>query len=581
MESLSEFIINHFLIVWGIVPSFLLIYCLLTYYKFELNSNSASYSTNNASAVYREEHREPIKPKIWEYFCIGLFGLFLLGYCWLIIYGEDFVYNDNSTYTSSTLIGKNFPFPIWTGNGRFFPLGHQEFNIIRHISQSPAGYHSIAIFQLLIVILALWMILKQLPILLRLLATFTIMTTPSIVASFFGLIFPERNVIFWLSIILLCIQLFQANNSRLYSFGALLATQFSLYYKEPVFILVGSFAGLRLLGYIYVYNRTIPQKNYYKFLKIHYLECGLLILSAFFLILYLIVFSPYINSDVDADNSSRMLSVLINYLNDDKLLYVFLITLSVRLLYFLYSKKSLDFFWDFLAVGNLMYFLSFVVLQISATHYTAPVDFIAILYIAKIINSWLKTKRLPVYIIVALIAGLILANNIPYSSYYVIRRKNVIEGKVQISRLLENYTTQDDNKLVNLYFPFSSGYSIMELSTYWEYKGLQLYPAHSSEPESQLVFALKSPRTFPLNRCIGYAPQTCEHANSPQIGDLILVLPDDMISEKQLVALKQNSIELLHFEPVIPFPKQILPIFSYFVTLPDRWLHAYVLIQTS
>src|SRR5208283_2443621 len=43
---------------------------------------------------------------------------------------EDFTYYDNSYFTNGTLIGTNIPVQALPSDGRFFPLGHQEYNLI-------------------------------------------------------------------------------------------------------------------------------------------------------------------------------------------------------------------------------------------------------------------------------------------------------------------------------------------------------------------------------------------------------------------------------------------------------------------
>ena len=161
LENLSDFIIKYFLIIWGIVPLVLLIYGLWSFYRFEFKSYPSFLSVTQTTKIRDRNSQTSQKINSLDYILIALFGLFLLAYCWLILYKEDFAYNDNSTYTVFSLMGKNFPFPIWTNFGRFFPLGHQEFNLIRFINRSPTGYHTIAIVQLLIVLIALWFILKK------------------------------------------------------------------------------------------------------------------------------------------------------------------------------------------------------------------------------------------------------------------------------------------------------------------------------------------------------------------------------------------------------------------------------------
>ena len=51
-------------------------------------------------------------------------------------------------FTLITLKGHDITPPIWNGEGRFFPLGHQEFNLIRHFTNTVFGYHVLPIIQL-------------------------------------------------------------------------------------------------------------------------------------------------------------------------------------------------------------------------------------------------------------------------------------------------------------------------------------------------------------------------------------------------------------------------------------------------
>jgi hypothetical protein len=49
-----------------------------------------------------------------------------------------------------TLKGRDYSTHIWQGQGRFFPLGYQEFNLLRHFTDTITGYHVPPIAQLLI-----------------------------------------------------------------------------------------------------------------------------------------------------------------------------------------------------------------------------------------------------------------------------------------------------------------------------------------------------------------------------------------------------------------------------------------------
>ena len=57
---------------------------------------------------------------------LGLLALFLVCYIAVMLKWEDFAYYDNSYLTLFPLRALNYPPPIWTDNGRFFPLGHRS-----------------------------------------------------------------------------------------------------------------------------------------------------------------------------------------------------------------------------------------------------------------------------------------------------------------------------------------------------------------------------------------------------------------------------------------------------------------------
>jgi hypothetical protein len=77
-------------------------------------------------------------------------ALSLVGYIALMLAWEDFAYYDSSYLTFYPLRGIDYNPPIWTNQGRFFPLGHQEFNLVRHFTGTLIGYHALPIFQLVI-----------------------------------------------------------------------------------------------------------------------------------------------------------------------------------------------------------------------------------------------------------------------------------------------------------------------------------------------------------------------------------------------------------------------------------------------
>jgi hypothetical protein len=72
----------------------------------------------------------------------------LASYIAIILVWEDFAYYDDSMLIASTLKGHDISLSIWPAAGRFFPLAFQEFNLIRHFTDTATGYHVLPIAQL-------------------------------------------------------------------------------------------------------------------------------------------------------------------------------------------------------------------------------------------------------------------------------------------------------------------------------------------------------------------------------------------------------------------------------------------------
>ena len=126
----------------------------------------------------------------------------------------------------------------------------------------------------------------------------------------------------------------------------------------------------------------------------------------------------------------------------------------------------------------------------------APVDAIAILFLVKSAHSWLSWKKPVRTLIVAAVCFVTVVQNVGYASVYFIARKNMIAGNVKLAEFLKGYVQGRSNGSVGLFFPYSSGGQIMELSSFLDYKGL---PA-DQQGRASLLF--KSPLSFPQNRCV-------------------------------------------------------------------------------
>ncbi|NEQ73784.1 MAG: hypothetical protein F6K23_12435 [Okeania sp. SIO2C9] len=241
-----------------------------------------------------------------------------------------------------------------------------------------------------------------------------------------------------MAIFIFCLEKLEKNKSVIYLCGIFIATQFLLYYKEPIFLLILDFAGSRLI--ITAFNDKLwhkVQERIFGFVKNNWLDLGLIILSLVFMYLYISnIYGQVGISYASAHARDSRLSTFINYLKDNPILLIFLLVFIGRIRGLILGKYRLNLIWDTLAIGNLLYFLAYIKLNIFTNYYTAPVDFIATLYLANISSKvFINKQRYKVLGIVVLVI-IIFINNIHYSYFFILARKKMIDSKIQTTHFL-------------------------------------------------------------------------------------------------------------------------------------------------
>ena len=615
---MKEIIINlsfeiNFLRVWLIAPI-----VLIVVYDFLCAHHRKKTFSPTPKPQLRSVNLS-ISIDVGSLITIALFSFFLCAYIFLMFYEEDFAYHDNSVLTSYSLQGKFYGLPIWRDIGRFWPLGLQEYNFLALVGKTQLVYRSFSVFQLLIVLLAINKIQIKFPLWHRLLTMTLVIVTPSFVIPFFGFIYPERNVIFWLAILLVCSKYNQlkAHGSRIYLYGGLIAANVCLYYKEPVFLLIGAFAGARLVLNMVNYGETLKQANDSTFIKANYMDFGLVALSAVFVLLYQIEVASHVESRYLYNAGESAFFTLLSYTRSDFLLSTFLATFALRLTYTIFSKKLLDSFWDPLALGGSLYFLAFVKLNMYTQYYMAPVDFIAALYLGSFSYNALMTKTAKVlrfrkfvwFTVTAILAILIVNQSLQKSSISILFRKNYIAGNVQLANALEQYAESSNKDLTSLFFPSSTEpYSMAEFAAFLDYRGINLYHEgdHLSNqiiestqpvdviPKEKTTFILKAPHSFQNNLCMPYTVFQCFYASVPEASSLIVVLPkasttpvvsnipanDIRELNKEIVDLKRNSRTIFAYKPNFSTIEEILLVIArrQDIYLEIPWMEVYLMV---
>jgi hypothetical protein len=521
----------------------------------------------------------------------ALLALFLVCYVALMVTWEDFAYYDNSMFTSGTLMGRDNTPLIVSEGGRFIPLQHQEFNLIRHFTHTATGYRVLPIAELLIFSYILLILDSELSIMVRAALTVLVLLTPSILMSFGALILAERNVLFFLACLVLSVKRFEQTRSTAWAVTAVVCAQSMIYFKETAFLLVLGFA----VGRLILRCRNIREAGWdYDRLsdKESRLDLCLASLALLYLLFYFAIMGIHGNMNYAVERRQPLIEIVLAYLRLDLLVWLFVAVVLGRVYLMLRRRAAPVLLWDGLAVGGVACFLAYVVgLRMFGAPYLAPVDLIAVLYVGRFaVLSW---ERLLLWqkLTVSMLACLILLQDVLFSSFAVFERKNVIHAKAEIASVVKARYQSRGGDVLRLFFPFASPYVIMEFASYLNYRDVPIEGSVGAAGRRNNV-ALATPSLAKDGRCWADGPDfRCRAVSAPGPGDLVIVLPDDEASLAQASVYRERGEQLFSFEPRPTFAHRLHSLAGDLVghltiaavrythkTLSDRWMDASVTV---
>jgi hypothetical protein len=507
--------------------------------------------------------------------------LFLVCYVAGILVWEDFSYYDDSMFTLGTLVGHDIARPAWQAAGRFFPLGHQEFNLLRHFTRSVIAYHALRIVELLLFCGILLLLDEELSLQARVVLLCLALVTPGILISFGGLIYPEANVLFFLACLVWAVKRFEQSHSKMSAASAVISSQFLLYYKETVFALLLSFAVGRLFLRCWQTERTR-----FDFGKLRepdsLLDLCLAILSVLFLLYYFAAMYPNYSTGYADVVRLSLKETLATYTRLDLLVWVFVVVTLARVGLILKGNVSPTLLWDGLAIGGIGYFAAYLTLRLQSAYYLAPVDLIAILYCGRFaIRSEATMGRTARLCALALLI-VVLLQDLSLSAFRVYEKKNIIHAKAQIGRVIETQFARNPESPLRVYFPFASPHRIMEFAAYMSYLGLPIEGV-SGDPNANGRISLVAGSIAKDGPCEKDSIPICHSGKEPQPGDLVVLLPDEDGRANQ----QQSAAVLLSYRPfpaiplwLQPYAKQlhvVSPVYPQ--ALPNYWLTASVWVS--
>jgi hypothetical protein len=526
-----------------------------------------------------------------------LLAAFLAAYISMLLIWEDFAYYDNSYFTTLTLKGHNLQpaTNIDPVHGRFWPLGLQEFNLIRRFTDTAAGYHVFPIAQLLILSTILLTLDDALSITERAALLMLALLTPSILISFSGLIFQERDVLFFLACLVLSVKRFEQTQSIAWAVAAVISAQIMIYCKETAFLVLLGFAVSRFL--LRYWNAKLAGLGYDRLWEREgRLDLCLVVLAVLYVILYLGFVGIHANINYAAAVRLPLTDIVLGYTKVDLLPWLLLAFLSRRIYLVLFHQTAALLLWDGLAVGGVACFFGYIFLSMFSGYYLAPVDIIAILYVGRFaLLSW-KERRWG-GILTTLLVCIILFQNVLVAGFSLYDRKNVIHAKAEIASAVEAEYRRGAGNELRIFFPFAGAFVILEFGAYLDYRGVRVQGAADEGSnrgkvllaEARRTRARNSPRgPFEDGPCVEWLRITCYIVNDPAPGDLVVVLPDDKASLAEASMYRERGKLLFSYEPRPPIPHWLLWLFDRlpvgrqsqyrYGRLPDRWMDASVMI---
>jgi hypothetical protein len=454
----------------------------------------------------------PLKAVNWGTIAVLLVALPLL---LLLLWGADFAYHDDDTLLEFSVSGRNWPVAIWPSLGRYFPLASQEFNGLAHIAATPTIYYGFIALQLVAFCIILNMALSEIGIHWRILAAALILWVSGSAIVFLEAIYPERNIAFWLLALVLALKRFDESPSRLNILTALIAAQFAMYYKEPVFLIIVTLAVVRL----FVLGRGSNRLSW-QWLQSRPLEVGLLGLSLVFASQFLLSLGGLIGSGSEVGNSYVANATVgpvqagLQYLRMDPVLWFFAGGVLVRLVRHR-RKADMEPVWDAIALAALIYFGALVALGLGADRYMPPVDLLGALFAVRQVAALVMERPALRGWTVGLAIGVTVVTFMS-GAFRVAEHHSVTSGTARLSDFVAEYASSRQEP-VRLYFPSSLDWRIMNFASNLRYRHADIL--------DKVRFA--GPQDFAEGMCVWYAPYRCEQASKPVPGDLIIHLPDD------------------------------------------------------
>jgi len=210
-----------------------------------------------------------------------------------------------------------------------------------------------------------------------------------------------------------------------------------------------------------------------------------------------------------------------------------------RAIYLIRNKNRLNPFWDSLAFGNLLYYLSYLFLGLLNKNlsYYSPADFISVLYIFYFLVYLDKIKLKAFFVALILLIVFVFVNT-NFNWLLLNKQKGVSWEKTVL--FLKDYVNK--NGSINLHTFFPAWYSSVEIARYLSYHKLNVLKYNFNElGDNNIKLYNKDTTDYPDGKCWNWDDHLCFKTEKIYKDDLILVSPEATPGSKVLYNEYNNN----------------------------------------
>jgi hypothetical protein len=464
--------------------------------------------------------------------------LFLAGYAFVMAYGDELVGIDFAHITVNRFIEPI----VYPESGRFFPLGLQEYNLLNAFGKSAALYHAWATIELVVLVPCVLFLLRELPLRWGALTIVYVLTIPGIAFSFMTVIYVERDLLFCLALWLVAIEWFRRTESRAAFASAVVLAQLLLYQKETAFVLLGGFAGASLL----LRSKDFRTARFAQWARTNALDLAHLVLCAVFVATYVVAILPHVTVSYAAGAETRATSaVMLGIIRS----HPPIVAAAATLLWRVGTRRTFDQLWDPLAIGAIAFAAAYVKLGMAREYYFAPADFIAALYVARVIHQTLPAWRRVAVAGLCIVLAALFAKNVTTSAAQWVGRRSNVDAYRQLASVLRREAESRPDREVTLFFPQTGGFQVMELAAFLHFKGWTPTDGPAPRVANGPAFTLKTRHRFPDDRCFVSEAFQCRVSPSPKARELVVFLPARSVAATELARWNERADSVFYHEP--------------------------------